>query len=258
MQNVIETSSNTNKLPSNNMTLSDMGMDGLLQSDIKLPRLLLMQAGSPQVQDESSGAKIGDIRDSVEFSLVGDKTKPVKIVPIFTNPTWRHAKKTGGEYKFTHMEPRKNGEWRDRNYKDRDGNDCIQEGSIILFALLYSDIKEGVVLPYEILLKNYSVKHAGNKLGQIAFSRLKPLNKAIFSIAYDLSVIQEENKEKKKFFCFDIKMARDSDNKVIELNTKEYEMAKEQAQFISQAYRENKIKAQDEEVSSTTTESIPF
>lgn len=55
-------------------------------SDIIIPRMLLMQGTSKWVTD--SKFNLGDIMNSVEEVKIGDKNKPVEVLPFLLRKTW--------------------------------------------------------------------------------------------------------------------------------------------------------------------------
>lgn len=72
------------------------------QSDIIIPKIMLMQGGSQLVNSEV--ARPGEYLHSVTKAILGSAKNPVIFTPIHMTKKWRITKKTGNDYKFSHYE----------------------------------------------------------------------------------------------------------------------------------------------------------
>lgn len=79
------------------------GAEGVDNSDILIPRLMLMQGLSDFVTDGS--AKLGDIVRSTTGEVLATKDKPLAIIPILTHKTWVTLEKVGNKFEFRSIEP---------------------------------------------------------------------------------------------------------------------------------------------------------
>lgn len=233
------------------------GTEGVLSNDLILPRLMLMQALSKFVSDDNVGAKAGEIRDSVEGKLLGNTKSPAKIIPFFSTTTWVVNKEVNGKFEFHKIESRREGERREYEVIV-EGTRYRNSACINLYCLSYDDVKTGMVTPYEVNLKSFSFKYAGRSFTQLA-SKLKGNNKSLASAVFELGVKKEEN-DKGSFYAYTMSLAKDADGKVHFTTPEEQAMAYQQYKQIYAAYADNRLKmnTEDEEVSSTASESIPF
>lgn len=123
------------------MTTSDQGfVEGSgIQSDLIIPRLLLMQGLSAAVADRK--AQQGDMIRSTTNEALGDPESPLEVVPLKLTPAWRIEEKVGGKFEFRRMEERNAANdgmpW---EFKDA-GTDWRRVKVLNLFALLEDDIK---------------------------------------------------------------------------------------------------------------------
>ena len=67
--------------------------DNIDPRDIQLPRIILMQASSKPVK--KGEAKQGEWRESLDFSVIGDNSKPLELVVFGSFKTWKVREKTG-------------------------------------------------------------------------------------------------------------------------------------------------------------------
>lgn len=79
------------------------GSEGVDNSDILIPRLLLMQGLSEYVTEGT--AKIGDIVRSTTGEVLATKDKPLSIIPVLTHKTFVTLEKVGNKFEFRSIEP---------------------------------------------------------------------------------------------------------------------------------------------------------
>ena len=251
MQTTEVTTKTNNYMTTGDAPTSTLGTSGILQSDVRLPRLRLAQSGTPEVKAKKW--EEGEIRDTIDGAVLGGINKPVRIVPLFTVAGYKISRKVDGQWKFDCMDSRKNNEFREREIQ-KNGATYLQESTMKVFALLYSELVEGNPVPYEILFKNASVGKAGSSMGVIYSARLAPLEKKIYAISYDLFSIPMKNKNNQEYVCYDIKMSRDEAGKAIQLTPEQLLLADNQANFITKAYYNNNIVSEED---SSGDETVP-
>ncbi len=155
--------------------------DQILQSDFKIPKILLMQGLSEWVADGT--AKLGDFVRSSTREIVGSKDSVLEFIPLTFVNLWMLSENTTGdgkEFDFRGYEPRtalnEKAEW---DYQ-KDGVAWRRTKVMNLFALLPSDISrqaaaiekfkkdgempdlEAAVLPVLIQFKSSSFAAAKN------------------------------------------------------------------------------------------------
>lgn len=111
----------------------------VLNSDILIPRILLMQGLSPYVVERK--AQQGDIMRSVSAEKLGDPTKPITFIPLKQTTSWVITEEVKGKFEFRGIEPRNSTnddlEWT----FVKNGNNWKRTKAIGVFALLPSDIE---------------------------------------------------------------------------------------------------------------------
>lgn len=118
---------------------------GIDRSDILMPSILLMQGQSELVGEEK--AQVGDIVKSTTAKIIGNKQKPVQIIPLKTFKTWRNFVKIGEKFEYRGQEPYfekdKDLPW---SY-ERDNQMWRRDKSINLYCLLVEEIQgEGAAM----------------------------------------------------------------------------------------------------------------
>lgn len=93
----------------NEADLTAWGDNDFSQSDIIIPKLVMMQPSSTLLSDNEA-LRSGDYIHSVTKELIGNAKKPVKIIPIHMKKLYRVTVKEGMDYKYSHME-----EWNEAN-----------------------------------------------------------------------------------------------------------------------------------------------
>lgn len=151
-----------------------------LASDIRIPRLLLMQGLSPLVTARK--AQLGDIVRSSTQTKIGDPETPLEVVPLKSKAIWINMEEVGGKFKYRNSEPRhaKN-ELMDFEYTVN-GVNWRRMKAYELYALLPSDVAEytkeikaavdsgnapdlnKTILPVVLTIQSTSFKHAGRDL----------------------------------------------------------------------------------------------
>lgn len=67
-------------------SLADYGYQEVTKNDIMIPKILAMQMMSVKVSDDK--AKFGELRDSMNYELLGSFTKPLEFIPFWMDKVW--------------------------------------------------------------------------------------------------------------------------------------------------------------------------
>jgi hypothetical protein len=194
----------------------------VLNSDIIIPKLLLMQGLSDFVADGK--AKIGDMVRSTDCEHIGDGKTPIHFIPLKMTNTWTIKEKVGQKYEFRGIEAR-NAANEDAEWDfTKNGTDWKRIKTINVFALLPRDVlafqaeiekvqKEGglldldkTLMPVVISFQSTSYK-AGQDVATF-FTKIKSnlqYDKTIAPFKYTLSLECEQTEnDKGKFYIFKI------------------------------------------------------
>jgi hypothetical protein len=181
------------------------GSEGLSNSDILVSKILLMQGLSDLVADGQ--ATPGQLRDSLQGTLLGSKDKACEIIPFSSFRTWVIFEKKNGKDEYVRTVPidASNESWPISEIIN--GIEVRRDKCLNFYVLRPQDITEGLAFPYLISFRRYG-SQAGKKLTTFA-AKLKAFNKPMASRVFELKVQTEEN-DKGKFFSFDIGMGRET------------------------------------------------
>lgn len=212
------------------MNLGSFGTENVISSDLRVPKILLMQAMSDFVQDGK--AAIGDIVDSFEGKKLGDLKSPIQIIPFFMTNTWTIKKEVNGKMEFEKIEDRGGNDVR-REYEviGQDGIKRTNHRTMNIFCL----IKNGnMSVPYMISFMNSSFGNAAQPyLNKVQL--LKAEGKSPAHIVFNLGVAKEEN-EKGKWVSFTLEAAKDGNGKDVPNTDEEVIAAYTQYKTISGAF----------------------
>lgn len=124
-------------------------------SDILIPKLLLMQGISGAVAEEKASS--GDIINSVTLEVLGNKQKPLEIIPIKIMPkTWVIEQKIDGKWTYKATKP-----WLPQD-KDlpwsymENGEEMRRNQSLNFFVLLAKDVGNPTALPFVLSFRRTS------------------------------------------------------------------------------------------------------
>lgn len=135
----------TNAQVPQTQTLPDTQTQEVLNSDIIIPKLLLMQGLSEFVSErkktpEGHPIAQGDIVNSVSLDVVADPEETIQVIPLKLTAEWRLEEKVSGKLEYRGTEPRtaanEDAPW---EFK-KNGADWKRTKVLNLFALLPSDI----------------------------------------------------------------------------------------------------------------------
>lgn len=179
--------------------------------DILLPKVLAMQGLSKAVAEEK--AKQGEMRDSIDYKLLGDRTTPFEVIPFYYNKSWIIFHEVDGKMEYKGQVPfgpdNANWEWE----IVIDGVKHRRDQSLNFFCVDPREIAEGMFLPYLVSFRRTSYK--GGKKLVTAKEKLKMGNRALASKTFFISTVQTKN-DKGIFYVFDVAMGRDTTQKEID------------------------------------------
>lgn len=187
------------------------GSEGVDNSDIIVPKLLVMQGLSQLVADGQ--ASVGQIRDSLEGKLLGgwDASKkapvPVEFIVFQSFKTWVEFQNLNGKDEFKAQYPMTPENMALPLEEMVGGIKIRRDKALNFYVLIPSEIAGGAAFPYLLTVRRTSYK-AGKKL-ITTFAKLRSFKKPVAAKVMTLLVAQQEN-EKGKFFVFDVATGRDS------------------------------------------------
>lgn len=85
------------------MPMGAWGTENIKTENILIPQIYLMQGQSKGVQDEK--AKVGDIVDSVNYTVLGDAKKDFKFIPLVSFDTFMVQEYDGKQWRYSRTEP---------------------------------------------------------------------------------------------------------------------------------------------------------
>jgi hypothetical protein len=203
------------------VTEADMSGETVLNSDVIIPKLLLMQGLSELVSERK--ATQGDMVRSTTGEKLGDPEHPVSFIPITFKNYWLLQEKVGDKPEYRGMEPRNAAnemlEW---EFK-KNGADWKRTKVINVFALLPQDIdaetseiakfKETGIAPdlnktlLPVVISFRSTGYSAGRAVATHFTKAKAMKKFnVKPYAYymNLSCYADKN-AKGTFYVFDVK-----------------------------------------------------
>jgi hypothetical protein len=187
------------------------GGEGLSNSDIMVPKLLLMQGLSDLVADGTAIA--GQIRDSLEGKLFGGVMKAkeaptaMEVIPFSSFKTWVVFEKRNGKDEYVKTVPftAENEGWAIEEVVG--GVQVRRDKCLNFYVLRPEEIKEGAAFPYLVSFRRTSMP-AGRKLATMA-AKLRVFNQPIAMKVINLTASATEN-DKGKYFVYDLSSGRNS------------------------------------------------
>ncbi len=181
------------------------GMENIINSDIKVPKILLVQQMSKMATDDKIQARPGELRESFEGIKLGDGKNPVQIVPFYCTNTWTVKKEKNGKMDFYDLQER-GGHDIKREYAvvDAEGNNMTNHRTLNVFAIV---IGQNLSIPYMMSFMNSSFKFAAQTFLNKS-QLLKAAKKSSAHIVWNLGSTVIEN-EKGKFYAFTLEAAKD-------------------------------------------------
>lgn len=181
------------------------GSENAKATDMIVPRIQLLQKTSKMVEKEALNAKAGQFRDSLNERLLGDKTKPLKIIPIFMTNSWVVLDAKGNKFIKTMV--------RDATNEDMpfeatvDGKIVRNIKSLNVFCLLPEDIEKKEAFPFVLSFQATSFQ-AGRKLVTLV-KKLEMMGKPLASKNFIVGCEEKEN-DKGKWHVMTIEQAEDT------------------------------------------------
>lgn len=203
----------------------------ILQSDIVIPKVMLMQALSDLVEEKK--AQAGEMVRSSTGEKLGDESKPLDFIPLMYHSLWMLSEDVKGkgnksDFEFRGYEPRVPLNERLEWDFERNGTKWRRTKTMHLFGLLPRDIDaqasaikefeetgevdiEKALLPVCIALRNMSFKHAAKDVTTFfakAESIAAQTGKAVplYGATVQFTCKKEKN-DKGAFYVFNMKPA---------------------------------------------------
>lgn len=208
---------------------ADTAQQEVLNSDIIIPKLLLMQGLSEFVSERAkdpSGKAIsqGDMVRSTTTEIVGDPDRSIDVIPLKMTTEWRLEEKIGGKFEYRGTEARtaanEDSPW---EFK-KNGADWKRTKVINLFALLPADITayreelkkfadtgempdlNKTLMPVVISFRSTSF-NAGKKVATF-YAQLRDMmrvspNVRPYNYTLELSCFQDKN-DKGQYYVFEV------------------------------------------------------
>lgn len=184
------------------------GADEVESTDIRLSRLLLMQAMSEAVG--AGNAVPGDIIDSNLGTKVADKNSTFKIVPIYIFKNWVHQKMINGKFEFQGMSPfSKETANLPRESLDSTGTQLRNVIGINVLCMLEKDLNDPSALPVMLTFRMTSL-NAGKDISTLAI-RAQGVNKPVAAFTVELGNEFVKN-DKGNYFVFKVKGVSETKN----------------------------------------------
>jgi len=192
---------------------SDEGLDHLGSEDLFIPRLTIMQALSPGVQDESytSGQAVNLLTEEVWL----EKDKPKEFIPLFHYKEWiKWASRESGQGMLDRsMDPNSPLALSARRMEKNENGDFIATEYHNFIAIFR---EYGFNMPCIIPCARSNHKHGRKLLGLAKYRGRAPL----YAGLYTIQVVQETNSNNQSYYVWKFANAG-------WINEKEYAAAKE-------------------------------
>jgi hypothetical protein len=167
------------------------GMEEVRTQDLVLPRMLLMQAMSPEVADTGK-FKAGDLVDQLEGALIAESGKPVKMMVIkhfLQWIRWRDRKEGGGVIE-SQYDPNSDlaKEFASYDWRDKDKKKDIVEYHN--FVIILPEVDPNKMLVVSCGKTNH--KHGKNLITKI---KMRGSHLPAFAGLYEVKSVNEKNKD---------------------------------------------------------------
>lgn len=183
------------------------GADEVESTDIRIPRILLMQQMSEMVAQEI--AKPGELVDSTTSQVVCTKQEVLKIVPIYIFKDWVEQKEINGKYEYVQRMAYGPHNANLPREEVRNGEKFRNVIGINVLAMLEKDINDPSALPVMMTFRMTSL-NAGKDISTLGL-RAKSVNKpvAAFTIALGTELVKNE---KGNYYVMKVKGVENTNN----------------------------------------------
>lgn len=198
MSNELTTNTNTEIAIPNGLSF---GLETVTSKDIKIPLIYIAQAMS-KVCDEGK-ARPGDIVETLENKILGNKSEGTKVVPFYFQKSYQVQKLVNGKKEFHAIEPNTG----ERPYEEvKDGITYYNYPCFNFFVLVHGDeTKSKYMLSFR---GSRNISSAGRPmLTQLMNSVQRGVPP--YATVYNIGVKQAEN-DKGKWFVFTANPDRDT------------------------------------------------
>lgn len=213
---------------------SSDGFENVRGKDLAPPRLKLMQALSPEVQEETFSP--GDVVNSISGELVFKRDQEISFVPIYHFVSWIEWGEQGEGMRNVSIDPSSEiAQAAARGEKSiKDGKETFRVTEYHNFFVIAVPLEEPMEMFHIGFAKtNYKV---GRKL--IGLAKMRG-DYPLYAGRYKLSSDTEENKKSQKYKVFQVR----NDGWVDE---KTFIEAKKQYEIISKAMKEDRVQVEYE------------
>lgn len=133
---------------------SAWGTEEVQGSDVRIPKILLMQGLSELVSEEK--ASMGDFVNSITGDKLGDVKTPIEFIPIHMWKDWTISEELSGKFEYKERVPftAQNANW-EREYVV-DGVKHRRDLNLNFLVMLKSDVGQSGALPYVITFRRMS------------------------------------------------------------------------------------------------------
>ena len=171
------------------------GLENMTGEDLIIPRLVIMQAMSPAVEEgeHQKGEVINSLTDEVWIGI--DEVEP--FIPIYHFKEWIQwaPRDSGGGIVDRSMDPSSElAMSAKRGEKDEEGNRLVTEYHNFISVLRSQGFKK----PCIIACAKSNHKHGRKLLGLAKYRGNYPL----YAGLYDMAAVKEENKQGQKYFAW--------------------------------------------------------
>jgi hypothetical protein len=187
----------SNELTTTNVEFQDYEIS---QSDIVIPKILLMQPISDMVSQDK--AKYGDFVNSLTNEVISDCIKGIDVIPLSIKKYHIVSKKEAdGKFKFLRIDPITCAADEAKPYYDTEGEFIIERKNVLDFYVLAPDICE---LPFSLQFKGMSIK-TGKAFYTTSFVLARAAKKMPFEKTFTI-LAKKTKGEKGNFAVLDFKV----------------------------------------------------
>lgn len=201
------------KVSDSEKMLADWGAPALTARDFTIPRILLIQALSPQVKESKGKIKEGDLLDSLSGEVVGGLDKPLEIIPFYMERVYYVKSKPNPQakrFEFDRIVPI-TAQNEEEEFEQVGENNQPEQWYRMqnFYVLLPKEVEAGTSLPYVIGFRSSAGGKAGRALTTTMFMKNAKAGKTPAHMTMELSVKAVTNADG-SFASMDVKELRES------------------------------------------------